>query len=99
MVMKTKEATQDKDWFWYTKKGYVNEDGWSDDYGDTTQYRPDLDREFAEEKARCILTELHEGHFLYVSNGTMGDGIAASIARTCRAENRYDQEFIVPLLT
>ncbi len=75
----------------------VNEDGWKCCCGCDTKlgYRPDLDNSLLDIKIGGLLNDLHERQFVYVSNGTMGDGITAQVQDRCRKLDRFDQYTIL----
>ena len=72
------------------------EAGWKcQDCGKTLGFRPDLDRELTEIKVNGILHDMDEAKVIYISNGTMGEIIAANVALECKRANEYDQLSIV----
>lgn len=89
------------EWAWYLAD---NEEGWKcldcgHKPGEPPGYSPELDREEIGSKIYSILLELTQSHstepgFVYVSNGSMGDGIVAVTAAWCRETGHYDQASI-----
>lgn len=84
------------DVYWYPSKGGTpNEEGWASPDAERGEFRPDLDRELTDCKVGCILMDLHMAKIVYVSNGSMGDAIGVDVAKECHEANRFDTEFIV----
>jgi hypothetical protein len=79
----------------------INEAGWrclDGDHlmpGDPNGYRPDLDRSHTEDKVYGMMNDLHEGRFIYISNGTGGDICTGEVAKRCRETGLYDQISII----
>lgn len=81
-----------------------NEDGWeccscNNKPGEPSGFCPQLDRELVAVKIHDLLLAL-SGHlggteFIYVSNGSMGEVVVASVAAACRATSFYDQGYIL----
>ncbi len=96
------DACEHRDVTWYAadaERRALNEAAWTClDCEADLGFRPDLDRSHTEIKARCILADCHESRLIYVSNGTMGDGIAFNVARRCIEVNRYDQWSILAFI-
>ncbi len=88
--------------FWWNLDG-CNECGWKcagcdAKPGEPPGFCPQCDREEIGGKVYTILMELHEAEFLYVSNGSMGEGMVGAVARRCRETGVYDQQSIMALL-
>lgn len=81
-----------------------NEDGWQciqcgrPVKGEPKGYSPILDKESILEKVDCIMHELHDSDFIYISNGSDGEVTARMVANRCINENRYDQYSIIRFL-
>ena len=73
----------------------INEDGWQCHCGEVLGFRPDLDKLLIFSKVMGIMQDLHEGKFIYFSNGTEGEFICEHIVERCKKEKRYDQYFII----
>ena len=81
------------------KRESLNEEGWECiDCDAVLGFRPDLDRSHAELKAYCIMQDFHESKLIYVSNGTMGELIAANVAAQCLAVEMFDQQTILKFI-
>ena len=83
--------------FWYLA---TNEDGWrcvDCDWrpGDPAGFSPQHDRSHLIVKVRNILHDLHEAGFIYVSNGSHGEHIAATVATICDRLQLFDQYGII----
>lgn len=78
--------------FWYPEP---NEEGWrccACDFrpGEPPGFDPQRDRDEIGRKVGCILRDMHEAHVVYISNGSMGDGIERSVAARCEAAGVFD---------
>ena len=95
MVMNVNDINKHEghDVFYYLS---TNEDGWrcmtcNEELG----FRPDLDRELILGKVSGILTDLHTGNFVHISNSTEGEYIHLDVVKECKSTGCYDQHFIV----
>lgn len=82
------------DFHWY--QNFCTESGWKccvcqHKPGEPPGFSPELDRAELERKVGAVMHDLHDANFIYISNGTGGDGLTSAIAERCRAEGRYDQ--------
>lgn len=85
------------EFYWYPA---INETGWkcsSCDFkpGEPPGFDPKLDRLDIHGKVYAILSDMHDANLVYVSNGSMGDGLTSRVANACHKRNRYDQETII----
>lgn len=88
------------EYYWFAD---MNEAGWrcvhcKDKPGEPAGFSPQLDRERLEHKVFALLNDLHSADLVYVSNGTQGDSIVATVEARCRKEQRYDQYSILLFL-
>lgn len=79
--------------FWYAAP--ANEEGWrcvECDFkpGEPPGYSPQTDRDHIDTKVGSVLMDLHTADIIYVSNGSEGDSITATVARRCVDEDIYD---------
>jgi len=71
---------------------YCLENGWwCARCGAHVGYRPDWDRRWLEVKVQCLLLELTERGFLYLSNGTEAEIVADNVVRRLEGTGAYDQ--------
>lgn len=85
------------DFHWYLAN---NEEGWkccSCGFrpGEPEGFSPELDRSETYRKAFAVCSEMHDAKLIYISNGTMGDGVAESVAARCKRAGIYDQQSIM----
>lgn len=85
------------DYHWY--QDFCTEAGWkccmcSEKPGEPPGFSPELDRAEIERKVGAVMHDLRDADFIYISNGTGGDGLTAGIAERCKAEGRFDQASI-----
>lgn len=79
--------------YWYSA---TNEDGWrccrcQHKPGEPPGFSPQLDRDLIAIKVHSILHDMHESNVVYVSSGSMGDGIACMVEKMCVKDQKYDQ--------
>lgn len=86
------------EFYWYAAPH--NEQGWKcaackHKPGEPPGFSPELDRSRTYDKVSGILMDMVNADLVSVSNGSAGDGIAASVADRCHETRRFDQESIV----
>jgi hypothetical protein len=63
--------------------------------GEPPGFSPGLDRSHTQIKVMGLLLDLHNHDFVYVSNGSHGEGLEHTVAERCKAEGRFDQYSIL----
>lgn len=89
-----KSTTVGSGWLYFYRNS-INEDGWECQCGQKLGYRPDLDKEHLYMKVSGLLLDLHDNRFVYISNGSEGEGITDHVYQKCRNARRYDQAYIL----
>jgi hypothetical protein len=91
--MTTPCAPEEHDVHWYPEA--ANEAGWrcctcGHKPGEPPGFDPQRDRDEIARKVWATLHDMHDAKIVYISNGSMGDGLTADIAARCRSEGVFD---------